>query len=165
MLVHDPKVLLLDEPASGLDPRARVEIRQILKELRRMKKTILISSHILSELSEICNRVGIIEKGKLIIAGTVDEVLHRIRGGRSVRVVVTNGDREKAVKALEAWDGATAVTEEEDASLLIDLRDGEVGAPEIAALLVGAGIGVRRLEEEKADLEEAFMKLTEGIVS
>src|SRR5438105_1177712 len=79
VLLHDPKVLLLDEPASGLDPRARIEIRELLKELKRMGKTILISSHILHELSELCNTVGIIERGKLLFAGTVREAITRAR--------------------------------------------------------------------------------------
>ena len=81
-LVHDPKVLLLDEPASGLDPRARIEIKELLKELKSMGKTIIISSHILPELADFCNKIGIIEKGKLIISGGVQEIMRQVSGGR-----------------------------------------------------------------------------------
>src|SRR6266487_6898127 len=81
-LVHDPKVLLLDEPASGLDPRARIEIKELLKELKAMGKTIIISSHILPELADFCNKIGIIEKGEMIIAGDVQEILRRLSGAR-----------------------------------------------------------------------------------
>ncbi len=88
VLLHDPKVLLLDEPASGLDPRARIEIRELLKELRRMGKTIMISSHILHELSELCDTVGIIEQGQLIFSGPVTEVMARADIGRTVQIVV-----------------------------------------------------------------------------
>ena len=82
MLLHDPKVLLLDEPASGLDPRARIEIRELLKELKKMGKTILISSHILPELADLCNKVGIIERGDLIFAGTVEAAVRKATMGQ-----------------------------------------------------------------------------------
>src|SRR5690606_17393787 len=97
VLLHDPKVLLLDEPASGLDPRARIEIRELLKELHRMGKTILISSHILLELADFCTKVGIIEKGKMVFTGTVREILQRARVGSVVHVGVS----DKAPQALE----------------------------------------------------------------
>src|SRR5678815_1378770 len=90
VLLHDPKVLLMDEPASGLDPRARIEIRELLKELKRMGKTILISSHILHELAELCNTVGIIERGKLLFAGTVREALNRAKVGHIIHIGVTD---------------------------------------------------------------------------
>src|SRR5690606_6252519 len=88
VLLHDPKVLLMDEPASGLDPRARIEIRELLKELKRMGKTILISSHILHELAELCNVVGIIERGKLLFAGTVREAISRAKVGHTIHIGV-----------------------------------------------------------------------------
>src|SRR5258706_3379475 len=92
VLVHDPPVLLLDEPASGLDPRARIEIRELLKELRRLGKTILVSSHILSELGEFCNKLGIIERGKLIIQGTIDELMTLARAHPLISIVVARDD-------------------------------------------------------------------------
>src|SRR4051794_32909488 len=88
VLVHDPPILLLDEPASGLDPRARIEIRELLKELQRLGKTIMISSHILSELGEFCNKLGIIERGKLIIHGTIEELMARARAHTVISVQV-----------------------------------------------------------------------------
>ena len=80
VLVHDPKVMLLDEPASGLDPRARIEIRELLKELQSMGKTIIVSSHILPEMEEFCNKIGIIERGELIVAGDVNTIARQVRG-------------------------------------------------------------------------------------
>src|SRR5438034_8123360 len=88
VLVHDPKLLLLDEPASGLDPRARIEMRELLKELKRMGKTILISSHILTELADFCNTIGIIEQGKLLVSGPVEAITKELHGGRVVEVQV-----------------------------------------------------------------------------
>src|SRR5215212_6883601 len=99
VLVHDPPILLLDEPASGLDPRARIEIRELLKELQRLGKTIMISSHILSELGEFCNKLGIIERGRLIIHGTIEDLMARARAHPVISVTVI-GEPELAVAAL-----------------------------------------------------------------
>src|SRR5947207_10432675 len=96
VLVHDPKVLLLDEPAGNLDPRARIEMRELLKELRRMGKTILISSHILPELADLCNTVGIIEQGELLYSGPVADILKRARAGTIIHVGVTQGHEQAA---------------------------------------------------------------------
>src|SRR2546429_855565 len=102
VLIHDPPVLLLDEPASGLDPRARIEIRELLKELQRLGKTIMISSHILSELGEFCNKLGIIERGKLIIHGTIEELMTRARAHTVISVqVVGDSAQTHAADALE----------------------------------------------------------------
>src|SRR5688572_12499781 len=90
-LLHDPPVLILDEPSAGLDPRARIEVKALLKELRRMGKTILISSHILSELADCCTAIGIIERGQLLMSGPIDEVYRRIRANRTVEVRFVNG--------------------------------------------------------------------------
>src|SRR5204863_2917167 len=90
VLVHDPKVLFLDEPASGLDPRARIEIRALLKELRNMGKTILVSSHILPELADICNKIGIIEQGVLLVNGTVVDVMKQVRADIVLNVKVAD---------------------------------------------------------------------------
>ena len=163
VLLHDPQVLLLDEPASGLDPRARVEIREILKELRRLGKTILISSHILSDLDEICTTVGIIERGKLLTSGAVGAVSRAARGARVVRVVV-EARAEEAEAELRKAPGVAAVARE-DGSLRVTLGEALGGPADVAALLVAAGFRLTHLEEEAARLEEAFMKLTQGIVS
>src|SRR5256885_6430297 len=102
VLLHDPKVLLMDEPASGLDPRARIEMRELLKELRRMGKTILISSHILPELAELCNKVGIIEQGELIFAGTVEQAMRKAKAGTVLQVAVANGQGPAAAPFSQA---------------------------------------------------------------
>src|SRR5678809_1299468 len=100
VLVHDPPVLLLDEPASGLDPRARIEIRELLKELQRLGKTIMVSSHILSELGEFCNKLGIIERGKLLVSGTIDDLMARARAHPVIAIQVV-GEVDPAVVALQ----------------------------------------------------------------
>lgn len=160
VLVHDPKVLVLDEPASGLDPRARVELRELIKELRHLGKTIVISSHILVELSEICNRIGIIESGSLVFEGTRAELSDRLKGRAAIRLEVE--DRlEEARAFLAAHEGVTEV-ELEDDRFRVRLDE---GAPEPSALLadlVGAGFAVRRFDPEEVTLEEAFMVLTAG---
>ena len=117
VLLHDPKVLLLDEPASGLDPRARIEIRELLKELRRMGKTIIISSHILHELAELCTTVGIIETGKLLFHGPIQEIINKARVGTRIQVQVTEQQqlaaellsRVKGVKSAQCDDGQILV--------------------------------------------------------
>src|SRR5690606_33229995 len=108
VLLHDPQVLLLDEPASGLDPRARIEIRGLLKELRNMGKTIMISSHILPELADICNKVGMIEKGELLVNSDVASVIRQVRPQVTLNVRVTNTDG--ATRLLEQHDSVESVT-------------------------------------------------------
>src|SRR5688572_25249088 len=100
VLVHDPPILLLDEPASGLDPRARIEIRELIKELQRLGKTILISSHILSELGEFCNKLGIIERGKLLVCGTIDDLMIRARVHPIIAVQIV-GDATAALATIQ----------------------------------------------------------------
>ena len=162
VLIHDPKVLILDEPASGLDPRARIEIRELLRELKRMGKTIMISSHILSELEEMCDRVGIIEQGKMIFSGTLEDVRERMGVNRKVRLRVA-GDEDKAVKLLSALPAVESVERLEDA---ISVTFGDSGAEEglVARTLVQGGVAVAELVPEKLKLDEAFLQLTEGLV-
>jgi len=162
VLIHDPKVLILDEPASGLDPRARIEIRELLRELKRMGKTIMISSHILSELEEMCDRVGIIEQGRLVFSGTLDDVRERMGVHRKVRVRVA-GNVEQAVKLLSALPGVESVSRLEDT---ISVTLGDSGAEEglIARALVQGGVGVAELVPEQLKLDDAFLHLTEGLV-
>ena len=162
VLLHDPKVLLLDEPASGLDPRARIEIRELLKELHRMGKTILISSHILPELADLCDKVGIIEQGDLKFTGTVKEILERARIGTVVHVGVAG----RAGEALELLRQTPGVGEavKEDGHLRVSLDVEKTDASQIAHRLVTNGFALTRLDEEKVDLETAFMRLTKGLV-
>lgn len=167
VLLHDPKVLLMDEPASGLDPRARIEIRELLKELRKMGKTILISSHILHELAELCNTVGIIERGELIYQGTVREIMHKARMGHVVHVAVE--DRAPAAVAyLETVKGVEKVgTREMDGTLILDVAltpGGGLPVSDIPSRLIAQGFRISMFQEEQVNLETAFMRLTQGLV-
>jgi ABC-2 type transport system ATP-binding protein len=162
VLIHDPKVLLLDEPASGLDPRARIEIRELLKELHRMGKTILISSHILLELADLCNKVGIIEQGQLKFVGTVQEIMDRARGGTVLHVAVAQR-QEQAAQLLTSVSGVASV-ESANSHLRVTMSPDNPDPSIIAQSLVAAGFRLTRLEEEKVNLETAFMRLTKGLV-
>lgn len=162
VLLHDPKVLLLDEPASGLDPRARIEMRELLKELHRMGKTILISSHILLELADLCNKVGIIEQGELKFIGTIQDILDHARTGVVVHVAVADRLRD-AAKTIQGIPGITDIQIEER-HLRVTLDAHQNDTSHIAAKLVNAGFKLTRLEEEKVNLEVAFMRLTKGLV-
>jgi ABC-2 type transport system ATP-binding protein len=168
VLLHDPKVLLLDEPASGLDPRARIEIRELLKELRRMGKTIVISSHILHELAELCNTVGIIEQGQLVFSGPVSEIMARASMGKIVHIMVDER-AEDAAKLLAKVNGITQVDlTQHNGQPRIDVTiDPESGlmVSELPARLVTQGFRVASLQQEQVNLETAFMRLTKGMVS
>ncbi len=160
-LVHDPKVLLLDEPASGLDPRARVELRELIRELSRMGKTILVSSHILPELEELCTWVGFIDGGRMVAAGPLDEVRDRVGTGRRFRLELAAGGDEALSQAETAiWNlpGVVAVNVFPDHV--------EVGAAEAfeedeaLVKLVQDGVRVRSFAPVAGDLSDAFMRLT-----
>jgi ABC-2 type transport system ATP-binding protein len=163
VLLHDPQVLLLDEPASGLDPRARIEMRGLLKRLQGMGKTILVSSHILPELADICNRVGIIEYGRLLACGNVQDLLAQVRGRPTVRIRVT-GPAEAAAKTLEGCPEAAGVTVR-DGEVVVALADGVTDHSPLAARLVAAGHGLLALQEQEANLETAFLELTRGALA
>jgi ABC-2 type transport system ATP-binding protein len=163
VLLHDPQVLLLDEPASGLDPRARIEMRNLLKRLQGMGKTILVSSHILPELADICNRVGIIEYGRLLACGNVQDLLAQVRGRPTVRIRVV-GSPEAAAKALERCSEAAAVTVK-DGELVVALADGIPDGSSLAARLVADGHGLVSLREQEVNLETAFLELTRGALA
>ena len=168
VLLHDPKVLLMDEPSSGLDPRARIEMRELLKELRRMGKTILISSHILFELAELCTAVGVVEQGKLIFSGGISEMMDRAGSGSMVHVVVDERPQEAAA-LLKQVRGILKVTlEREEKIVRIDVTiDPKSGMPisDIPSRLIAQGFRVARFSHEPMNLETAFMRLTKGIVS
>ena len=162
VLLHDPQVLLLDEPASGLDPRARIEIRGLLKELRNMGKTILVSSHILPELADICNKIGIIERGELLVNGAVTDVMKQVR----TKVVLNIGVVERLDKAgelLAAHEHVESV-EPRDGHLVVTLKDETPEYSFINALLIEQGYRVNLFKEEEMNLETAFMHLTKGVV-
>jgi ABC-2 type transport system ATP-binding protein len=163
VLVHDPKVLLLDEPASGLDPRARIEIRELIKELGRMGKTVLVSSHILADLADICNKVGIIEKGRLLFTGTIAELSAKTQASRIVSVGAEEGP-ERVRAALEGLSGVAGL-EVKDGTVRVSLHDGAMTPASIAETVLKAGLRLSHLAEETPDLEDAFMRMTKGIVS
>jgi len=163
VLLHDPQVLLLDEPASGLDPRARIEIRGLLKELRNRGKTIMVSSHILPELADICNKIGIIERGELIVNANVEDVMRQVRQQTVLRIDVA-GDRDAAARLLETHDMVEKV-EVNDKGLRATLVPGNHDYSVLARLLVEAGHALTRLGEKEINLETAFMALTKGITS
>ena len=163
VLLHDPQVLLLDEPASGLDPRARIEIRALLKRLGTLGKTIMVSSHILPELADICNKVGIIERGELVFNDTVDELLKKVRPHTVLNINVA-GDRVAAAKLLRVHKLVDRVDDNEK-YLRVTLADGERDYSDLATQLVGAGHRLTLLREEELNLETAFMALTKGITS
>jgi ABC-2 type transport system ATP-binding protein len=168
-LVHDPKVLLLDEPASGLDPRARIEIKELLKELKSMGKTILISSHILPELADFCNKIGIIEQGEMIVSGDVGEIMRQVTGGKVLELKVL--DRaERALEILSALrEVKSARHEEGEVGHGQQLRVEYTGPPTETYRLIdalhGEGIKVLALAEQATDLEDIFLKVTRGVVS
>jgi len=162
VLLHDPKLLLLDEPASGLDPRARIEIRELLKELHRMGKTILISSHILLELADLCNKVGIIEQGELKFTGTMQDIIDRARSDKVVHVAVA-ANAQSAAQIIAKLPGVAAA-EMQNAHIRVTLNSDANDVSHIAAELVRRGFALTRLEEEKVNLETAFMRLTKGLV-
>jgi ABC-2 type transport system ATP-binding protein len=163
VLLHDPQVLLLDEPASGLDPRARIEIRTLLKRLGTMGKTIMVSSHILPELADICNKVGIIERGELVFNDTVDALLKLVRPHTVLNIGVS-GDRNSAAKLLQGHALVDRVDNNEK-YLRVTLANGKADYSDLATLLVNAGHRLTLLREEELNLETAFMALTKGITS
>src|SRR5205807_8982236 len=143
-LVHDPQVLLLDEPASGLDPRARVEMRELIRELRRMGKTILVSSHILPELEELCTWIGFIDEGRMVASGPLAEIRGRIRSGRRFRIVLADPARETLRAALTAVAGSDGVLGADlvDDGLEVQVGD-DVREHELLRRLVVDGFAVR----------------------
>lgn len=162
-LVHDPPVLILDEPASGLDPRARVEVKALLKELRRMGKTILISSHILTELADCCTSIGIIERGKLLMHGPIDQVYRQLRRNRHVEIqFIKNQDAGLSIlrssphlRSLDVLP--TRVTAE--------LETDDQGLADLMEQLIGEGVRMRSFNDKDPTLEDVFMTVTKGLVT
>jgi len=161
-LVHDPKVLILDEPASGLDPRARIEIREILRELQRMGKTILLSSHILSELQTVCTRIGILERGELVAQGTVTEVVEQATDHHEVWLHTT--DDPRAAVVVREVAGVLGADLDDDEGRVVVRASKSLDLAELSARLAAKELGLRHLERRDPTLEEVFMKLTKGLV-
>ena len=159
-------MLLLDEPASGLDPRARIEMRELIKELRKMNKTIMVSSHILPELADICNKIGIIERGKLIFNGTVEEAINKVRTKRVYIVSVGPDQNEFAAKKLEQFHEIESVElTKEAATIRVTLKDGEGDGCFIPERLIAEQYKLRTFNEEQINLEDVFMGITKGITN
>lgn len=165
VLIHDPKVLLLDEPASGLDPRARIEMRELLTELGRMGKTLMVSSHILSELAEMCTSIGIIERGRLMYAGSIEDAYARVNTGERI-VIRLEGDgmgSEPVADELEK-DERVARVARDNGRLTVDLKPGEHGHHFLIERVIAAGGRIAAFTPEKIKLEDAFLRLTKGKV-
>jgi ABC-2 type transport system ATP-binding protein len=160
VLLHDPAVLLLDEPASGLDPRARIEMRELLKALKEMGKTILISSHILHELAQLCTRIGIIETGKMVTQGSVAEIYRELGVLKIVHVQVANQTPE-LIERLKSLKGITQVDDQAD-RISIRFEEGSIEVEDIHDFIHNQGARIRMFQPEVMDMETAFMKLTEG---
>jgi len=161
VLLHDPQVLLLDEPASGLDPRARIEIRRLLQQLRQLGKTIMVSSHILPELADVCNKIGIIEQGQLIVNANVADVMRRVRQ-RVVLHIGLTGDLDGAARLLEQHDLVHQV-DQRDGRLVVTLQENVEDYSELPTLLVENGHRLNLFREEEVNLETAFLVLTKGM--
>ena len=169
-LAHDPSVLILDEPASGLDPRARVEIRELLVELARMGKTIFFSTHILADVSEICSHIGIIEAGQMIAQGSMEQMRAQLQPHREIIVTLRDPAALETIKAVAApVPGVVAVTDLEPKSgrsrVRIDFTGDDDAVAALNATLINANIAILGFTEETKDLEAMFMRVTKGIVS
>jgi ABC-2 type transport system ATP-binding protein len=161
-LVHDPKVLLLDEPASGLDPRARVELRELLRELRTLGKTILISSHILPELEELCTSVAIVDRGQVLAQGRVSDIERRLRFGAVLRVrLLLEGEALEAARDQLAADADVAsATILDDGTVELGFRGDDAASARLLAASVAAGLPIASFARAASDLEELFLQVT-----
>ncbi len=162
-LVHDPPVLILDEPTSGLDPRARIEVKALLKELRRMGKTILISSHILSELADCCTSIGIIERGELLMQGPIDDVYRKIRGNRVVTARISD-NLDRALSIFRSNPEIHDMQVDGD-TVTLEFMSPQHDTAGILKNLIEQGVGVASFAEKEPTLEDVFMMVTKGLVT
>jgi ABC-2 type transport system ATP-binding protein len=162
-LVHDPPVLILDEPASGLDPRARVEVKALLKELRRMGKTILISSHILTELADCCTSIGIIERGRLLMHGPIDEVYRRIRGNRTI--IIKFIDKQEVGVSIIRSLAETREVQVDNSTVTAELEADDAQISALMERLVAEGVRMYSFSDKEPTLEDVFMLVTKGAVA
>jgi ABC-2 type transport system ATP-binding protein len=169
VLLHDPQVLLLDEPAAGLDPRARIEFKELVLELRRMGKTLLISSHILGEIGEMCNTIGIIEQGRMLFAGSIEDVQKKVRPGTRVEIRV----REDAATGRTTADAMDILRGHPQVEALRPAEKGfevllKPGCEDVSVLsreLAARGHAILHFAEQTVDLEEVFLHVTKGVVA
>ena len=164
-LIHDPKLLILDEPASGMDPRARAEMKSILHTLREMGKTVLISSHILPELAEMCDSLTILDHGQLVFSGSVEELSDKMNGNAPLDIRLTEGcgedNVESAVRCLKELPVVTEITQEEPFLLRVRLAEGEDACPDVLRQLVMKGVPVCDFHRAPMNLEKVFMEVTQ----
>jgi ABC-2 type transport system ATP-binding protein len=161
-LIHDPPVLLLDEPASGVDPRARIEIKALLKELKTMGKTVLISSHILPDIQDLCDEILVIEKGKKIFHGKIDDLLRTTSGGCIVLEVEVPEDKiNKAIDLIKTFDGVASL-KKDSSTILIKFFGDKFKYSKILKILCENNIPVFKFGERETGLEDAFIKITKG---
>lgn len=163
-LVHDPALLLLDEPASGLDPRARAELKELILELGRMGKMVIVSSHILPELEGFCNKVGIVEKGRLVSCGPVDSLTRSLGLGRRI-VIGLMADEQKCADWLSQRQGVLSASVNKDRRVECALDGDIAGQAALLKALIEAGFPVTAFEERKIDLEDVFFQVTSGAVN
>lgn len=163
-LVHDPALLLLDEPASGLDPRARAELKELIVELGRMGKIVIVSSQILPELADFCNTVGIIERGEMLAFGGVDQIVREMHPTRALEARLLR-DAAAAAEIVRRLPGVLGATSQGEEGVRIEFNGDAEAQAEVARVLVQGGHGLLAFREEQADLEDVFLKLTTGAVN
>ncbi|WP_096154380.1 MULTISPECIES: ABC transporter ATP-binding protein [Bacillus] len=161
-LIHNPEVLILDEPASGLDPRARIEMRGIMKNLKEMGKTIMISSHILPELAEMCDTIGVINGGKLVATGRVEEVHKRLQANKIFHVTVLN-DIDGALKFFAGQSTISNVEEKEKNTIIFSFTGSEEEQVDMLHAALQHGLKILNFSQEATDLEDIFMEITKGV--
>jgi ABC-2 type transport system ATP-binding protein len=162
-LIHDPDVLILDEPASGLDPRARIEMREILKELKKMGKTILISSHILPELAEMCDEIGVIDNGRLVAHGSVSDIQFQLQAEKLI-VVKVRGLVESAVAFFEEDPLVSKIeVNEENKTLQFLYKGEETEQTELLKKAILNDVPILSFKEIETNLEDVFMEITKGV--
>lgn len=162
-LVHDPVLLLLDEPASGLDPRARIEIKELIRELGAMGKIVLVSSHILPELADFCNKIGIIEKGELLVWGPVNSIVQQLQPTRIIELRVL-GETEPVMNRLQS-DPNTAEVKLLDGKIELHYHGDLEAQADLLSMLIRDGFRIASFTETSLDLEDVFMRVTQGVVS
>ena len=162
-LVHDPPVLILDEPTSGLDPRARIEVKALFKELRRMGKTILISSHILTELADCCSSIGIIERGQLLMSGPIEDVYRKIRGNRTIEIRFNN-NMDVGLSVVRSHPACRNVAVDVN-HCVVEMDCDDKGVSELLSQLIYNKVGIHNFAEKDPSLEDVFMMVTKGLVT
>jgi ABC-2 type transport system ATP-binding protein len=162
VLLHDPAVLLLDEPLSGLDPRARIEMRALMRRLGSMGKTIIVSSHILPELADVCNKVGIIDSGVLIANNDVSSIIRQVRP--NMAILIEPAQKEKLDQAAKLLSGDPLVhsVDINEGVIRVAIKEYNADYSPLSSLLINQGIAIKRFSEEEINLESAFMAFTKG---